>query len=328
MTQEIPIVDLGPSFGGDETARRRVAAEIDRAYAEVGFMYVQGHGIAPALVDGVFDASRRFHSLPLAAKQAIAMNRWHRGYMGFASSQIVTSRVARATRPNMSESFMMMHELAADDPDLVAGKPLQGPNQWPEGLPGFRQAVLAYNDAMEGLGRHLTGLVELALGLEAGRLAPMFRRPTTFLRLLHYPPQRADAPADEFGATPHTDYGFLTILAQDGTGGLEVQAPGGRWIAAPPIPDSFVVNLADMGERLSNGRWRSTRHRVVNRSGSERYSAPFFYDMGMEVEVAPLPELLGPGEAPNWPPERYGDYLMARLDANYAYRQGASASAT
>ena len=321
MTESIPVVDLGPSFAGDAAARRGVAAGIDRAYAEVGFMYFVNHGIERALIDGVFAASKRFHAQPLAAKQAIAMNRWHRGYMGFASSRLVTSRIEAARRPNMSESFMLMHEVASDDPAFLAGKPLQGPNLWPGGLPGFREAVTAYNDALARLARHLTGLIEQALGLAPGRLAPMFERPTTFLRLLHYPPRHADAAADEFGSAPHTDYGFITILAQDEIGGLEVQLPDGRWLPAPPIPGSFVVNLADMGERLSNGRWRSTRHRVLNHAGAERYSVPFFYDMDMEAEVGPLPELVPAGREPVARPERYGDYLMAKLDANYAYRK-------
>lgn len=323
MTDSIPVVDLEPSFTGDAAARTSVAAGIDRAYRDVGFMYIVNHGIAPALLDGVFEAARRFHAQPLEAKQAIAMNRWHRGYMGYATSRLVTSRVGKAKRPNMSESFMLMHEVAADDPACLAGKPLQGPNLWPAELPGFREAVTAYNGALVGLARHLTALIELALGLAPGRLAPMFERPTTFLRLLHYPPRRGDAPADEFGAAPHTDYGFITILAQDDNGGLEVQLPDGRWLPAPPLADSFVVNLADMGERLTNGRWRSTRHRVLNRAGVDRFSAPFFYDMDMEAEVAPLPELLAPGAVPIAAPERYGDYLMARLDANYTYRQTA-----
>ena len=320
--QRIPVVDLAASFSGDEAGFAAVAAEIDRAYRDVGFMYIGNHGIEAALIDGVFDASRRFHAQPLQDKEAVAMNAWHRGYMGYATSTIVTSRVVRATRPNMSESFMMMHELASGDPDLLGGKPLQGPNPWPADLPGFREAVVAYNDALEGLARHLTGLIERALGLKAGRLGPMFEKPTTFLRLLHYPPQAIDAPEDEFGAAPHTDYGFITILAQDANGGLQVQAAEGGWIEAPPIPGTFVVNLADMCERLTAGRWRSTRHRVLNRSGGERYSVPFFFDMGMDVEVAPLPELVRTDATLDLTPERYGDYLMARLDANYQYRQG------
>ncbi len=323
MSAGVPVVDLAPSFGGEAEARARVAGEIDRAYRDVGFMYVVGHGVERGRIEAAFEASRAFHAQPAEAKRAVAMNRWHRGYMGYASSRIVTSRVARATRPNLSESFMVMHEVAPDDPAYLAGAPLQGPNLWPEGMPEFRPVVTTYVARLEALARHLTGLFELALGLEAGRLRPMFARPTTFLRLLHYPPVPASAPEDAFGAAPHTDYGFVTILAQDAIGGLEVQVKGSRWVAAPPIGEAFVVNIADMCERLTNGRWRSTRHRVINRGGGERYSIPFFFDMDMAADVAPLPELVPAGARPEWPPVRYGDYLMARLDVNYAYRGGA-----
>ena len=112
----------------------------------------------------MLDANRRFHALPTAAKEAVAINAAHRGYMGFASSLIVTSSVERARKPNQSESFMMMHELAPDDPELLAGRPLQGPNRWPEHLPGFRAAVVAYNDTLAALGRRLMGAISLALG--------------------------------------------------------------------------------------------------------------------------------------------------------------------
>ena len=327
MSAAVPVVDLAPSLSGEPDACARVAAEIDAAYRQMGFMYVTGHGVDSGIVEAGFAASRDFHALPLAAKQRVAMNEWHRGYMGFATSRIVTSRVRKATRPNMSESFMVMHEVAADDPRHLAGAPLQGPNLWPAELPGFRPAIEAYVDALGTAARHLTGLFELALGVETGRLAPMFERPTTFLRLLHYPPQHADAPADEFGSTPHTDYGFMTLLAQDDTGGLQVQIGEETWLDAPPIPGSFVVNLADMCERLSNGRWRSTRHRVINRGVRDRYSMPFFYDMDMACEVAPLSECLASDAPPAWEPVVYGDYLLARLDANYAYRGGAGGEA-
>ena len=327
MSTNVPIVDLAPSFSGDDGAARAVARAIDEAYRRLGFMYVVGHSVPEAVIQAAFAASRAFHALPDEAKRAVAMNEWHRGYMGYATSRIVTSRVAKATRPNMSESFMVMHEVAADDPAYLAGKPLQGPNLWPAEPPGFREAILAYVRDLQGLARHLTGLFELALGLEAGRLAPMFARPTTFLRLLHYPPLPESAPEDEFGATPHTDYGFVTLLAQDEIGGLQVQLDGKRWVPAPPVANSFVVNIADMCERLSNGRWRSTRHRVINRAGRDRYSIPFFYDMDMEAEVAPLPECIDENATAAWDPVFYGEYLMARLDANYVYRGGAGGEA-
>lgn len=315
------MVDVGPLLTNGAPGERQAAAELRATFETYGFAYVANHAVPQALVDGVFAASHAFHALPLDAKLRIKMNEAHRGYMPFSTSTIVTSSVARVTKPNQSESFMMMHELAPDDPDLLAGKPLQGPNQWPDELPGFKPAVLAYNDALEALARRLMRALALGFDLPAEWFDPHFRRPTTFLRLLHYPPLPADAEADLYSSAPHTDYGFITILAQDQTGGLEVRARDGGWIAAPPIPGAFVVNVADILMRWSNDILLSTPHRVRNVAGRDRYSAPFFFDPSMDCMVEALPGAVRAGESPRWPTVRYGDYLMERLDKNYVYRQ-------
>jgi isopenicillin N synthase-like dioxygenase len=241
--------------------------------------------------------------------------------MARKTSLIETSSVARVTRPNDSESFMLMHEVAADDPRF--GTPLNGPNQWPADLPGFREAVRAYDTALRGFCLRLLRPIALALDLPGDALARYFRQPTTFLRLLHYPPQPADAPDDGFGSAPHTDYGFVTILAQDDVGGLEVRPRDGDWIAAPPIPGSFVVNVADMLARWTNDRWQSTPHRVKNLSPGDRYSCPYFFDMDLNCTIACLDTCHGAANPPRYQPVRYGDYLLERLDRNYAYRKPA-----
>ena len=128
-------------------------------------------------------------------------------------------------------------------------------------------------------------------------------------------------PDAAFGSAPHTDYGFVTILCQDDSGGLEVRRKDGTWLAAPPLPGTWVVNVADMLSRWTNGRWQSTPHRVTNLSGGDRYSCPYFFDMSMDSIVEVLPTCQGPAQPAQWPPVRYGDYLMERLDKNYAYRQ-------
>jgi isopenicillin N synthase-like dioxygenase len=308
----LPIIDF--AIADD----RSLARQLDAAFTGIGFCYLRGIGVDPAVVEGVFAASRHFHALPRPAKDAIAMNRFHRGYMAPKTSLIETSTVARVTRPNDSESFMLMHEVAPDDPRY--GRPLDGPNQWPD-LAGFRPAVEAYAQAMEAFCQRLLPVLAQALDLPRDWFAPHFRQPTTFLRLLHYPPQPADAPDDAFGSAPHTDYGFVTILAQDERGGLEVRRRDGTWLPAPPIPDTWVVNVADMLARWTNGRWQSTPHRVKNLSGADRYSCPWFFDPAMDSVVAVLPTCQDAANPAKFPPVRYGDYLLERLDRNYAYRK-------
>lgn len=314
---ELPIIDLD-GLKPNSPDRPAIAKELDRAFRRIGFCYIANTGIDPALTDACFAASRSFHALPDADKHAISINAFHRGYIAPKSSVIRSSSVARVTQPNLSESFMMMHEVAADDPRH--GEPLQGPNQWPAALPHFRQAVTAYSDAMTDMAGRFTRLLALALGLEEDFFAAYFARPTTWLRLLHYPPHPQAAPEDQYGAAPHTDYGFITLLAQDSLGGLEVRARDGSWIAAPPIPGTLIVNVADMLARWSNDRWTSTPHRVRNLSDTDRFSLPFFYDPDTRSRIECLPGCSGPDAPPRYEPVIFGDYVVERLNRNYAYR--------
>jgi isopenicillin N synthase-like dioxygenase len=307
-TDSLPVIDFAGE--NDET----LARQLDQAFTDIGFCYFKDIGVDQRLVDGVFEASRRFHAMPRAKKDGIAMNRFHRGYMAPKTSVIQTSSVARVTKPNDSESFMWMHEVPESDPRH--GRPLDGPNLWPD-LAGFREPVEAYEQAMQAFCQRLLKPLAIALGMPRDWFAPYFRQPTLFLRLLHYPPHAVDAADDAFGSAPHTDYGFITILCQDRQGGLEVRRKDGTWLAAPPIDGTWVVNVADMLSRWTNGRWQSTPHRVKNLSGGDRYSCPYFFDMSMDSLVEVLPTC-GP---PKHPPVRYGDYLLERLDKNYAYRQ-------
>ena len=322
MTQPgIPVVDIAGLADLDSPAARAAAAQLCAAYESVGFAYIAGHGVPVATIDAAFAASAEFHASSLAQKQSIAINQFHRGYIGMATSTIVTSSVARVTKPNLSESLMLMHEIARDDPAF--GKEVHGPNQWPDWLPGFRPTIEAYIAALEAVARRLLGAFTLGLALPAGWFDPMFAKPVTFLRLLHYPPHPPDAADNQFGSAPHTDYGCMTLLAQHGVEGLGVRRRDGDWVDAPPVRDTFLLNLGDLMPRWSNDRFVSTPHRVLNRSGRERFSIAYFFDPGMDAVIECLPTCHTAEAPPRYPPVRYGDYLMERLDKNYAYRRSA-----
>jgi isopenicillin N synthase-like dioxygenase len=201
---------------------------------------------------------------------------------------------------------------------------MQGPNQWPEWLPGFRPAMTQYVSEVDTLGRYIVRLIAMSLGLEARALDHHFDHPTTFLRALHYPPQ-PPVEDDQMGSAPHTDYGIITLLAQDDSGGLQVRPRGGDWIEAPPIPDTYVLNVGDMLARWTNDRFVSTPHRVINRSGGDRYSLPYFLDPGMDALIECLPTCTDAQHPPRYDPVTYGEYLLERLDRNYAYRKQANA---
>jgi isopenicillin N synthase-like dioxygenase len=319
---DIPVIDIA-ALGAPESEEAASASRaLCRAYEDLGFAYVTGHGVSRLLIEDAFAASAAFHAAPIEEKRALAINGFHRGYLGFAGQTHVTSTIARNTRPNLSESFLVMHEVAPDEKRF--GDPLHGPNQWPEWLPAFRPTIEAYIAALDLVARRLLHAFTIGLGLPRDFLAPQFERPTTFLRLLHYPPHPNDAPDGQFGAAPHTDYGCMTILAQDASGGLQLRSPDGTWLDAPPIPDAFVLNLGDLMPRWSNGRFKSTPHRVINnRSGRDRYSIPYFFDPDMDAVIDCLPGCSSAENPPRFERMVYGDYLLERLNRNYDYRKRA-----
>ncbi len=326
VTSEIPMIDIGDLIRSPgPAAYERVAAAIFESCTSVGFFSLIGHGIARSVIDDAFEANRRFHARPTEEKLALKQNRWHRGYQAFASSTLKSSaRFAAARHPNQMESFFVRHEVDPDDPDFER-KPLQGPNRWPDD-PWFIEVVKRYDTATRELGLALLPAFAIAVGEAPDFFTKRFAPPATALRLIHYPPTPAASNDELFGIHPHTDYGFLTILAQDDVGGLQIQRTDGTWIDAPYIPDSFILNIGDGLARWTNDRFNSTPHRVINRSsGRDRYSIGMFFDPNLETMIETLPRFVGsqPGQ---YPPIRYGDYFAMRLDANYPDRVGVAAT--
>ena len=322
----IPTIDLTALGNSDPAAQHKIATHLAEVYSTVGFAYLSNHGIADDVVQAAFGASRRFHELPMAEKMAIEVNEHHRGYIPINTSTTTTSSVAAVTKPNQSASLMLMHEVPPDSDLARSGAPLAGPNQWPADLPEIKEPLQVYVEAMEQLARQLVTSVELALGVEPNTLLQHFETPTTFLRLLHYPAAQTPPEPGFFGSAPHSDYGFITLLAQDAVGGLQVRASDCQWIDVPYRAGHLVMNTADILHRWSNGRLISTPHRVLASSGVERFSLPFFFDPDVRTRVAPLSSCIEPGSDPMFEPIVYGDYLMHRLQSNHRQHQEARQS--
>jgi isopenicillin N synthase-like dioxygenase len=223
-------------------------------------------------------------------------------------------------RPDLKEGLYFGTELPAGDPRVKAGMPLHGANLFPRQVPRLRPLVLAYTDALTALGQAVLSGIALSLGLDAGYFASGYTAdPTILFRIFHYPPSAPGT--QDWGVGAHTDYGLLTLLAQDDSGGLQIAAPEG-WIDAPPIPGTLVCNIGDMLDRLTGGWYRSTPHRVRNLSGHGRLSFPFFLDPGFADEVPPLPGRAAAGDegGPRWDGQdlraftgTYGDYLVGKV---------------
>jgi isopenicillin N synthase-like dioxygenase len=311
----LPIIDIGGLWSKEPSARRAVAAELREACLDKGFFYIRNHGIPDRLVDAAFAEAKRFFALPMVEKVALdkAHSNANRGYEPLKAQALEPGAPA-----DLKEGFYIGPEHAADDPRVRAQKFNHGPNQWPPQLPTFRTAMEDYFTAMLGLGERLMGGMALSLDLSEDHFQKFCAGPMMTLRLLHYPPQPANADSGQKGAGAHTDFGGLTLLRQGDIGGLQVwdQSSGG-WIHADPVPGTFVVNLGDMIARWTNDRYRSTIHRVVNTSGRERYSIPFFYVGNYDQVVECLPTCLGPGEQPKYPPTSVEAHLREMYRRTY-----------
>jgi isopenicillin N synthase-like dioxygenase len=314
----IPVIDVAPLASPDEADRRRVAAEIGRACRGIGFFYVAGHGIGADVLEAVFSRANAFFARPVAEKAALSIegSPHNRGYVGLGGESLDPSKPA-----DLKEAFNIGLELAPDDPDVLAGKPFRGHNQWPADA-AFRATMLAYYDAVLDLGRRLHRGFSIDLGLPEDFFAAALERPAASLRLLHYPPRPATLAAGQAGAGEHTDYGNLTLLMVDGVAGLEVRTRDGRWIDAPHIPGTFVCNIGDCLMRWTNDVYVSTPHRV-RPPERERTSVAFFLDADPDAPVAALPGCVSPSRPARYPPISAGDYLSERLDATYAFRRKA-----
>jgi len=318
----VPVIDVAPLV--NRTAElEQTAEQIGKACRESGFFYVVGHGVDEGLSAQLEHLSRQFFAQEETVKMRIAMARGGRAWRGY----FPVGNELTSGKPDRKEGIYFGSELPADHPTVIARTPLHGQNLFPE-IPGFRETVLRYIESLTGLGHVLMSGIALGLGLDERYFQDRYTGdPLILFRIFNYPCTKAVAGVEAqeipWGVGEHTDYGLLTILQQDETGGLQVKSRTG-WVEAPPIPGSFVCNIGDMLDRLTRGIYRSTPHRVINRSQRDRLSFPFFFDPGFDARILPI-EGLDRGAAEDDSIERwdhanvhefsgtYGDYLLKKV---------------
>jgi isopenicillin N synthase-like dioxygenase len=305
----VPVIDIGGLYSAERADQDRVAGEIGRAAAQVGFFYISGTGIDESLFDGMLAAVEEFFALPSAEKMRsyIGLSRCHRGYVPVGEEGL------EAGNPDLKEAFDTALDLPADDPDYLAGNPMLGPNTWPE-LPGFADAVTAYYRAVLAVGQRLLWAFAVALGEDPEVFARHATKTPSQLRLIHYP-YNPDA-HDSVGIGAHTDYECFTLLKPTAPG-LEVLNGAGKWIDVPPVDGAFVVNIGDMLELWTNGAFVATSHRV-RRVAQERYSFPLFFNVDYHTEVKPLPQFAAPATKRRLP-LRAGEHLFAQTAQTFSY---------
>ena len=313
-TSTIPVIDISSLLQGGESTI--VAKEIRAACMEHGFFYISGHGVSENLQVELESLSAKFFLLPLEEKMKISMAHGGKAWRGyFPLGNELTSG-----KPDQKEGIYFGSELDNDHPKVINGIPLHGKNLFPVSPAELRKVVLEYMDALTCLGHAILKGLALSLGLPVDHFEnTITKNPFLLFRIFHYPPQEKDC--HSWGVGEHTDYGLITILKQDNVGGLQVKS-NGQWIDAPPIPNTFICNIGDMLDRMTNGLYRSTPHRVMNFSGKDRFSFPLFFDPGFDEIVKPIEGLNGQNSdySDRWDKEdvynfegKYGDYLTKKV---------------
>jgi isopenicillin N synthase-like dioxygenase len=304
--RSLPVIDVAGLLSTDGAERAEVGRRIGDACEDRGFFYIVGHGVPDAMIAETLAAARAFFDLPQDAKAAIdkSLSSANRGYEPLGGQTLEAG-----TAPDLKEGFYLGAE-------AEPGRFNQGANQWPTEPPNFPLTMLAYHRRMSVLAERLMMGLALSLDLPETAFTTFCRDPIAVLRLLHYPPQPAAATGR--GAGAHTDFGALTILLQDSVGGLELydRAVDG-WTSPPPMAGAYVVNLGDLIARWTNDRYRSTPHRVVNRSGRRRYSIPFFFSGAPGYRVGCLPGCLTSGERPKYRPTTVEAHMKERYRQTY-----------
>lgn len=306
---EVPRIDIGPLYGTDPAARARVAAEIGAASDEIGFFYAVNHHVPAATIDAAHAKATEFFAQPLEQRLAVKADRNNRGYREMGDT------VHKSGRIFARDSFDLGFPMTANDPEVLAGTPLYAENKWPE-LPGFRDAVQSYYDGSFQVGLKILEGFALYLGQQPDFFSRHFTRPIADMVLNHYYGHELalSLGATEIASGAHTDHGIVTILWQDDSGGLEVLDRNDSWIAVPPVPNSYVINVGELMRRWSNGRFRATVHRVVHTRNASRLSMPLFCNPDFRTIVDPRQLGVADDEA-RFPPVLSGDYLVSRFQA-------------
>ena len=312
----LPIIDFAGVRAHDAAGTRSVARAIRDACLTDGFFYITNHGVPASVIEAVHAQGQAYFRQAPEAKRLAAVNARHRGFNALGDAHMYEAR-----KPDHKEFFSIGLELPEDDPAVLAGEKLRGPNNWPPGMPAFRVAREAYYAAMLACGADLMRAVAVSLDLTADFFVACYRKPLQRTQIVYYPPQPVELGEDQFGVAPHSDFGCITLLWQDANGGLEVlERSTRRWIPAPPIEGTLVINVADLLARWTNDRYASTPHRVINRSGRERLSIATFHDPDYQAVVDPRD--LGTPEAEcRYAPILAGEHIVGRIERSFGYRK-------
>ncbi len=309
-TDIIPVIDITPLRDGSDPTG--VARALHAASQGLGFIYVSGHGIPDDIIAAARRSAYRLFRAPEADKETIRVSERHRGWLGRGGA-----RMQDDARADLKESFIWGYQ--DDDGNTPEDHALRGANKWPAFVSELQSDAMAYFHHAHEVARHLMRGFALGLDLDEDFFLKTCSRPLSRASFVYYPSQPEEMGDQQFGVGPHTDFGVLTVLCQDSVGGLQVEDINGDWIHAPPIEGTLIVNVADLLARWTDGAYKSTPHRVVNSSGSERLSLVLAFDPDPETLIDAR-EIFGRDYKASEEPITCGDYLIWRFGKAFSYR--------
>lgn len=312
VNDAVPTIDLAAAHDGEQKRAALVAA-IDDACRGTGFFALTGHDIDAPLRLEMLDAARAFFALPDEAKRSIAIEQSqnHCGYATFGGERLQPDLLGDA-----KETLDFGIERSADDPGC---SPLEGPNQWPN-ISGFRATVERYQSAALQTADTVLGLIAEALELPTDFFREWFVHPLAGTRMVHYPPVSEQELDVQLGCGAHSDYGCITLLATDGTPGLQLLRRDDTWVDVQVPDDALIVNIGDLLGRWTNDRYRSTQHRVLSPTDRHRFAVPVFIDPAYDTPVECLASCTSPEDPPRYAPITAGAFIQSRFDDTFAYR--------
>ena len=316
---EIPTLDLGEYLSGDIEAREALAQTLRQVQETIGFYVVVNHGVPLETIESAYDALREFFSLPLDEKLRLKIDERSVGYIPAKTTVYVTSQVNLNTKPDLNETITLARERATDDPAIQQGMRFVGTHPWPESMPQFRRAMLAYQEVLSVLGYAMLPLYARALGQPAEFFLPYFTEPMWWTRNSYYP--AVEPEENQFGISPHSDHGFITLLPLSDVPGLEILLPNGDWLPARPLDGGILVNTGEFLNRWSNGRFLATPHRVVAPI-QDRYSMALFFNPNANTVADPLASCVSEENPVAFEPVTMLEYMSWYIDSNYKRESG------
>lgn len=321
---QIPILNFSKFLDGDEQAKVALASDLKWIQEKIGFYYIINHGVSLNLISKAIGQVRALHSLPMEEKIKLKVDKDTTGYIPIKSTKYITTDVEKNDNYDLNENYRIVRERRSDHPSILAGRRFTGPNKWPNSmvLPEFKSIMIDYYNAMEKLGRNMLPLYALALNLEADYFEPFFTDPMWFTRNVHYPAVNAEA--NQFGISPHSDHGFITLLPVSKVPGLEVKTQNGKWISGDYVEGAIIVNSGDFMKKWTNGRFIATPHRVLPPQ-EDRYISAFFFNPNWDVMSFPLPSCISDQCAEKFEITSFYDHLCNYVDSNYTQSSGGRA---